>query len=280
VFLGSSLNLFLNSLPFYQQRLQLEAQHFVDWLANKGLDLGEDFLLKQFNAGGAMSLLGNLLTSLGGLVSNGFLILLTTVFLLLEASHLPEKVRFGGRSPEKTLQSFGEFAQKVKDYAAIKTLISLGTGALVTIWVAFWGLDFPLLWGLLAFMMNYIPTFGSIFASVPAILIALVQYDLTTAAIVAAGYVFINFIIGSVLEPRFMGRGLGLSTLVVFLSLIVWAWIFGPVGMLLSVPLTITLKIALESSESTRWVAVLLGPAAMPPGDAGEEENSSDEGTS
>ena len=118
--------------------------------------------------------------------------------------------------------------------------------------------DYPLLWGLLAFLLNYIPNLGSIIAAVPTVLLTLVQLGWSAALIVFAGYSVVNVVIGSFIEPRFMGKGLGLSTLVVFLSLVFWGWVLGPVGMLLSVPLTMTLKIALESSEENRWLAKLL----------------------
>ncbi|MBA7685918.1 AI-2 transport protein TqsA [subsurface metagenome] len=143
---------------------------------------------------------------------------------------------------------------------AIKTLVSLATGVLVTIWIAIIGVDYPLLWGLLAFALNYVPNIGSIIAAIPVVLLATIQLGIIQAVAVAIGYLAVNLVMGNVIEPRFMGRGLGLSTLVVFLSLIFWGWILGPVGMLLSVPLTITAKIALDSSEETRWIGVLLGP--------------------
>ena len=120
------------------------------------------------------------------------------------------------------------------------------------------GLDFPLLWGLLAFLLNYIPNIGSIIAAVPAVLLALVQIGPGRAIVIAGGYVAINLLIGNLIEPRVMGQGLGLSTLVVFLSLIFWGWVLGPVGMLLSVPLTMTLVMALESQEDTRRYALIL----------------------
>jgi len=127
------------------------------------------------------------------------------------------------------------------------------------------------LWGLLAFMLNYVPNIGSIIAAVPAVLFALVQLGVGGALATTAVFAVVNVVIGSLLEPRFLGRGLGLSTLVVFISLVFWGWVLGPVGMFLSVPLTMTVKIALGANEGTRWVAVFLGSAhevapAKPPG--------------
>ena len=120
------------------------------------------------------------------------------------------------------------------------------------------GVDFAILWGLVAFLLNYVPIIGSIIAAIPAILLALIQLGVAPALLTCLGYVVVNVIFGSILEPRFMGRGLGLSTLVVFLSLVFWGWILGPVGMILSVPLTMIVKIALESSDDTHWIAVML----------------------
>ena len=122
------------------------------------------------------------------------------------------------------------------------------------------GVDFPVLWAMLAFLLNYVPNIGSFIAAVPAVLLASVQLGLTEALVLSAGYFAVNTLIGSGIEPRFLGRGLGLSTLVVWLSLVFWGWALGPVGMLLSVPLTVTLRIALENKPETHWIAVLLGP--------------------
>ena len=117
-----------------------------------------------------------------------------------------------------------------------------------------------MLWGLLAFLLNFIPSIGSILAAIPAVLTALVQFGPGKAIATALGFIAVNIVIGSLTEPRFMGRELGLSTLVVFLSLVFWGWVLGPVGMLLSVPLTMVLKIALGASEDTRWISTMLGP--------------------
>jgi predicted PurR-regulated permease PerM len=115
------------------------------------------------------------------------------------------------------------------------------------------------LWGLVAFLLNFIPTVGSFIAAVPAVLLALVQLGAFEASLTLVGFVVVNLIMGNVLEPRWMGRGLNLSPLVVFVSLVLWGWVLGPVGMLLSIPLTIMLKIALESQDETRWIGVMMG---------------------
>ncbi|MBT8328529.1 MAG: AI-2E family transporter, partial [Desulfofustis sp.] len=144
-------------------------------------------------------------------------------------------------------------------YLAIKSVTSFFTGALIFVFLKFQGVDFPILWGMIAFLLNFIPNIGSLLAAVPPVLLALIQFGFGQALVTAGAFLAVNTVIGSIIEPRVMGQGVGLSTLVVFLSLIFWGWVLGPVGMLLSVPLTMGIKIALAEYDSTRWIAILLG---------------------
>jgi predicted PurR-regulated permease PerM len=204
------------------------------------------------------------LNSLGNVLTNGFLILMTVIFMLMEASSFPAKIDSIWRNPQTSQAYLDKFIGDVKHYMAIKTVTSLVTGFLAAAWLTILGVDYPLLWGLLAFALNYVPNIGSIIAAIPPVLLAIVQLGLVRAIGAAAGYLVINLLMGNLIEPRFMGRGLGLSPLVVFLSLLFWGWVLGPVGMLLAVPLTMTAKIALDSREETRWIAVILGPQVVP----------------
>ena len=144
-------------------------------------------------------------------------------------------------------------------YLSIKTVVSIITGLIIYIALNIIGLDHAVLWGLIAFFLNYIHSIGSIIASIPAIIIALVQFNFYYAILVAIIYLITNIIMGSLIEPRYLGKELGLSTLVIFLSLLFWGWLLGPVGMLLSVPLTMIMKIALQSNNDTKWISILLG---------------------
>jgi predicted PurR-regulated permease PerM len=195
-------------------------------------------------------------------MANLFLIVLTIVFMLFEAQSLPRKVHLALDDPEMRLSQIERFLQSVNQYMVIKTLVSLATGVIVGVGLALMGVDYALLWGVVAFLFNYIPNIGSIIAAIPAVLLAFVQLGTAGAGAVAALYLATNMVMGNLVEPRFMGRGLGLSTLVVFLSLIFWGWLLGSVGMLLSVPLTMIVKIALESSQSGSWLAILLSDDA------------------
>ena len=261
VVVGASVNDFTNDLPRYTERLKGQFGSIVETLRGLGIDLPQDRdgILDHVNPAWVLELAGQLFNGFGIVLANVFLILLTVVFILLEASTFSGKLRAIARDAHLTRASVDAFTGTVRRYLAIKSLMSLGTGVAVWLWLWLLGVDYPVLWGLLAFLLNYVPNIGSIIAAVPAVLLALVQLGPATALWTAAGYLAANVLFGNVLEPRFMGRGVGLSPLVVFLSLIFWGWVLGPVGMFLSVPLTITAKIALAASDETRWAAVLLG---------------------
>ena len=263
VLVGTSLNDFSQTLPLYQERLQEEISAISSLLGKIGFTFSDKMLLKYVDPGAAMRLASTMLAGLGNVLSNAFLIFLTVIFILLEAASFPAKLYSAFGSSKMSMKNFDNFTANINRYMVIKTWMSLGTGVLVTIWLAILGVDYPVLWGLLAFMFNYVPNIGSIIAAVPAILLAFIQLGTTTAILAAVGYIAFSVIIGNVIEPRFMGRGLGLSTLVVFLSLIFWGWVLGPVGMVLSIPLTMTLKIALSSKEETMWISTLLGAASL-----------------
>jgi predicted PurR-regulated permease PerM len=258
--IGTSLDNFSRELPGYQARLREITAGLIHWLAGQGLVISVDTVTQYLDPGKAMKLVSTLLSSMGNMLTNSFLILITVIFLLLEAAGLPDKWRAASPNAEATLAQFGTAIRNINHYMGIKTLASLATGLVVAAWLWIIGVDYPLLWGLLAFLLNFVPNIGSILAAVPAVLLALIQLGVTQALLAAAGYVVVNVVIGNFAEPRFMGRGLGLSTLVVFLSLVFWGWVLGPVGMLLSVPLTIAVKIVLDSRNDTRWMAVMLGP--------------------
>lgn len=259
--MGTSLSQFSDNLPVYQERLAEKSSTLIAWLNSRGVDISGEFLKEYFNPGSIMKLAANTFSELSGVLTNTFMILLIVIFILLEVTEFPSKLRAALADPGRSLTGFDKIGKSVDRYLAIKTLFSLATGICVGIWLWIIGIDYPLLWGVLAFILNYVPNIGSIIAAVPAVLLAIIQFGLGHAILTAAGYVVVNAVFGSILEPKFMGRGLGLSTLVVLLSLIFWGWVLGPVGMFLSVPLTMIFKIVMEGSDETRWISILIGPA-------------------
>jgi len=255
---GGSVNEFIAAIPTYQVKLNQFMASSDAWLERFDVDLPSVEIMDYVNPGALMNALGAGLRGLAATLSNTFLILLTMAFILLEASTIPVKMQaaFGDR-PDLS-ENLSQITKQVQRYLAMKTLISLVTAVCVTAWTSILGLDFAFVWGLLAFLLNYIPSIGSIIAAIPAVLFTLVQHGVGPAILAAIGYVVINVVLGNIVEPNVMGRTLGLSTLVVFLSLVFWGWVWGPMGMLLSVPLTMIVKIFLENSDDLRWMAVLL----------------------
>ncbi len=264
--IGGSVGQFVGAAPVYQERLNALAGRFASWLQGHGLDTSRIFDPSHFDAGMVMNFISGTLNGIVSLVSNAVLVLLTMAFILAEAVGFPEKISSAFGADPAIAERTRRIVREVQRYLAMKTLVSLATGALVAAWLAVLGVDFALLWGLVAFLFNYIPNLGSILAGIPAVLLSLVQFGIGRTIAVIAGYVVVNFVLGNLVEPWLLGRRLGLSTLVVFLSLLFWGWVWGPLGMLLSVPLTVIVKIMLENTDDLRWVAVLLDAAPAPRG--------------
>lgn len=261
--IGSSFSGFIDQLPLFQSSIREQVLELSAYLRSRGFSGTQKLLLDYVNPELLLKLTANLLSGLSAVLSDLVLILLTVTFILLEVSSFPIKLRAVLGDPKQKFPKFTEFINDMKRYMVIKTLISLTTGVLITFWLYILGVDYPILWGFLAFLLNYIPNIGSIIAAIPAMILAFIQFGIGSAVLVTIGYIVVNLIIGNVIEPRLMGRKFGLSTLVVFLSLVFWGALLGLVGAILSVPLTMTLKFAFENNESTQWIAVLLGSEKM-----------------
>ncbi len=255
---SSSISDFSESLPVYQEKLQQHAIGIITWLKGFGVIIPDEFVSDTLKPGEIMKFAGGILTGLGSVFSNFILIFFTVIFILLEASGIPAKIKMAAGNPEAAEEQLSKIINKINRYVAIKTLISLITGIVISIALAIIGVDYPLLWGLLAFMLNYIPNIGSFIAAVPPILLSYIQLGGVSAILTAVVFTIVNFMTGNIIEPKVMGRGLGLSTLVVFLSLVFWGWVLGPVGMLLSVPLTMAVKIALDNREDMTLIAAIM----------------------
>jgi predicted PurR-regulated permease PerM len=251
---------FSQQLPHYGALLDArlaQATARVDHLL-PAVDL--DTLTRQLDPSLAMGFASALLGGLGQLVTSGMLVLVIVLFALLEAGSLRGKLQRATRNAA-TLARFDRIAASINRYLLIKGLLSALNGLAIALWFWFTGVDYAPMWGLLMFLLNFVPGVGQPLALVPPLLLAWLQLPGETLLLVALGAFVINGIVGNWLEPKYLGEGLGLSTLVVILSLVVWGWALGPVGMLLSVPLTMVVKIVLEGMPETHAIAVLLGPA-------------------
>jgi len=250
--LGTSIGDFSDNMPLYQTKLEELLENIGSKLQRFGIDFDHTEWRQYFDPGVAFGFAETLLKGLRSALTNAFLIGLTVIFILLEIPVIDEEDSLASPSSSQII------IQQIQNYFGIKTMTSLVTGVAITLWLLIIGVDYPVLWGLVAFLLNFVPNIGSIIAAIPAVLLALLMNGASVAMLTVVGYVVVNITIGNVVEPRVMGQGLGLRMLVVFISLVFWGWIFGPVGMLLAVPLTMTLKIMLKNHEQTKSFALLL----------------------
>ena len=264
--LAKSVDSFIAGWPRYAERLDAIYEGNIRWLETQGIELEWSQVSSVVDPGSLVSLVGGTLTGVAGMLTNIILVVLILVFMLLEVAGAPRKIRAALGNPDADLSRFEKITTEVKRYLVIKTYVSLATGVFVWLLLVILDVDFALLWAVMAFLLNFIPNVGSFIAALPAVVLSAIQHDLGLAAVVAGGYLAINMTLGNLIEPHLMGRRLGLSVLVVFLSLVFWGWLWGPAGMLVAVPLTMVIKIALENSEEGHWVSVLMDPPPTPEG--------------
>lgn len=247
--------------PAYYAEFQDRISYTVQWWREKGISILDWMPAKYRRPEAIVELAGGAIKGILSLASQITIVLLTLVFLLVEAAALPGKLERLPPRHRAALLRASPVSRELQRYLIIKTAMSLAIGAVAGLFVAALGVDFAILCGMIAFACHFIPNVGALLAAAPPMLLAFVQFDLTKSFAVLLGYLVIGTILGNLLEPALLGQRLGLSTLVVWLSLLFWGWLWGPVGMLLSVPLTGTIKILLERSAAYGWLATLLGSA-------------------
>lgn len=261
VVIGSSIAGFQGDLGGYSDNLKALFERVRAWLGQH-----MEISAPANNAIDPQALLGYIgqaASQIGAVMSEVFIILLMVAFLLSESDTFGRRLLTWSSDEDATRERLERISEGITQYFSIKIGLSALTGILVGILLKISGVDYPALWAFLAFLLNFVPNIGSFLAAIPPLLLSLVQPELAASAAVTVviGFVVINVVVGNVLEPRLMGRGLDLSGLVVFLSLVFWGWVLGPLGMLLSVPLTMTGKIALEAFPEGEPIAKLLGGA-------------------
>jgi AI-2 transport protein TqsA len=252
--IATAIRQFAGAVPTYEARLRKLVASIGGWLEQRDIEAAHLGALADPSVffGFLVSMFSGVVT----LLSLVFLVVLVSAFVLAEAADIVD--RRTDVLPGSVRQVVARVAKQMQVWLWVKTIISLLTGTAAGLWVALMGIEFALLWGLVAFLLNYIPNFGSIIAALPPALMALVVSGPLAAGFVLLGFVAINISFGSVLEPYLMGRQVGLSPLVVLVSVVVWGWLWGAAGMLLAVPITMTLKFGLETSDEFRWIARLL----------------------
>ena len=260
--IGGTLSSFSGNLSKYESTLTTISNSFIQYLNEKGLKIPRDQISNMIQPAKILEFTASALNTIFNMVGSTFIIFLIILFILMEFGSFSVKAKAIQIESDKSISYFSTILQNIRHYLAIKTLLCISVGILVYLALFIIGVDYPLLWALIAGVMNYIPNIGSFVATIPTVLFALVQLGLGGALWTLGSTMVIHNILGNFIEPRLMGRGLGLSTLVVFLSLLFWGFILGMVGMFLSVPFTMTIKIILEQNEKTKWLAILLGTPA------------------
>ena len=265
IVIGQSVYNFRDNLDTFKEPLQGKVAALAETLAKMGIEVPTKVRSGSLNTDLAVDSLGSLLGGLTDLFGKGLFVLFCFVFIVLEASGFPAKVAAMPGDTSGRQARWEKILTETRRYVALKTVISLATGATIGLLLLWLKVPYAPLWALLAFLFNFIPNIGSIIAAVPAIAVTFIVKDSSTLAQVIVMYLIVNLMVGNIIEPKLMGRGLGLSTLVVFLSLVFWGYVLGPIGMLLSVPLTMIVKIVLSASDDTRWLSILLSDEAPKP---------------
>jgi len=251
-------DLFKNS-EHWQALMVENLKLWIIQLRDLGLNINQELFFSMLQPQRIFTFTLSIVKNASMMLSYSFLIFFTVVFMLLESFSIKTKIKYLEKNGSPGLSHrIDLFTDKLNHYFTLKAFTSLLTGIWITAVLYIFDVPYPLLWGLSGFMLNFIPVIGSIIAAIPPVLIALASHGYVDALWIAVWFLIINIVIGNILEPKIMGKGLEISELVVFLSLVFWGWVFGKVGMLLAVPLTMVVKFALETSDSTRWVAVLL----------------------
>lgn len=255
--LGDSIEAFVNHFPNYENELNVwlnTLQTHFPWLVSDVRNSFSDFSPTEQT----LAIVGSVFSGIGSVITATVLIVFTLIFTLMESQSAADKLKLTLGQNNKTLVYIKRFSKLSQRYLLVKSLVSLVTGLIIALSLWLLGVDYPILWGAIAFLMNFIPNIGSLIAAIPAVMLATLQLGLTGLAITSIVYIGVNMIVGNLIEPRLMGKTLDISPLVVFLSLVFWGFILGPVGMLLSIPLTVMIKIGLEVYPKTRWLAKVL----------------------
>jgi len=223
-----------------------------------GITIDENIINNTLEKSNISDLLKQLASQISNQFSNIFLIYFTAAFMLMEAEFFYNKMIKIAQKNNRDTRAWMLIVAKIKSYFMIKVKTSLLTAlwALAVLW--YYDVSYLYLWVTLVFFLNFIPVIGSIIAAVPAIIMAGIDHGIMSAVWVGSWYAIINMIVGNIIEPRIMGKGLGLSALIVFLSMTFWGWVFGPAGMILSVPLTMVIQFMFAQYDETRWVSLLL----------------------
>ena len=254
--IGESVNSFMDNLPVIQEKFENLWADITLTLKSIGILDEKAGITDHFKPAGLISVAAPLASGFGSVFSGVFVVFIFFIFMIFESDMFAKKLAYISQNSSGQAD---KVIKQLRNYFGIKTLTSLATGIAIGVSLFILDVQFPLLWGFLAFILNYIPSIGSFLAAVPAVILAFVVSGPWTGIITGIVYLVVNTIIGNVIEPQLMGRNLGISPFMVFFSMIFFGYILGPVGMLVATPLTIVIKIILDSRKVTRNLGIMLG---------------------
>lgn len=256
LFVFLSLSQLRDNLPAYQAQLVALLAQIATWLAPLDIDLATT-IRNLFDPTTIINTITSVLSQMINGLILALLILVGVVFTMLESDRFGAKLRaVGTRHPVVT--QLARFSAQMQQFFYLRTINNLIVAVGSAIFLVVMRIDFALVWAVLIFFLSYIPNIGIIIACIPAVMLALLQHGIGTTLVVVVGLTAINYIGDYAITPRLMSQGLGLSQFTVFFSFFIWAYIFGAVGGLLSVPLTLLVKLLLETNDDTHWLAVLM----------------------
>ena len=255
--LSISITRFSERVGFYVTQLDVELDNLDVLLERLGLSNVD--LQEVVNPSALAGALGVVLSGIAGFLSDLFLILMITLFLLGEGPAMMNRLRASVAEDNPQVTRLTSVGQSVVRQFGLRAIVNLVTGAGVTILLLVLGVDFPLLWGILTFFLSFVPYIGLVLAVTPAVVLALAEFGVDRALLVAAGVIVINVLAENVLSPMMMGRGLNISPTIVFLSFIIWAWLLGGPGAFLALPITLFVAVMFDTFPETRWLASLIG---------------------
>lgn len=258
--IGTAVQNLSASLPAYQQQLHIQLEALGEMLAQSGIQVDKLKTLAQSQETNPLGVIRYVIGGVASMLSSAVLILVYTIFLLIEISGFPAKLNEAFSPSQPPYRYLNLVTANLRSFLVTQTELSLITGVGVTIALWFLGVEFALLWGFVAFLMNFIPYIGSIVAAVPAVIVAFIQFGPSTTVLwVIGAYLVVNIVVNYAIYPRLMSQGVDLSMFIVLASMIFWGWVLGPIGLILAVPLTAVVKISLESYAGSRWLGVMLG---------------------
>jgi len=257
-YIGSEVQDFTSNLQNMQTEFEKTLGNLTVHLQDMGIAIEQKDIEAMLEKSNISGIVKNLASQTSTQFSNIFLILFTVAFMLMESGAIKNKVKKILSKSKIDLEEGMQIIAKINTYFLIKVKTSLVTAIWVLVVLWYYDISYFYLWATLAFFLNFIPVVGSIFAAIPPIILAMMDQSMMTALWVAMWYITINMVIGNILEPRIMGKGLGLSALVIFLSMTLWGWVMGPTGMILSVPLTMAMQFLFAQYKETEWIALML----------------------